>query len=192
MATDESATEPLYNEEALLDTWRKLCRYFSGVRNFTMNPKDAWIHMIRCYVGDITINWKLSYWKKAKALIKPLADAEIDYLRSLTQQRLEFTASLFRTAAVSSVTLPVSFLVLANQLFPKWVREELLSSEDVNNLDIIFLVILLTAISLLYTYMNVLKAREMKTALELEAAGRRLKRGETIVSAGGDATDISL
>lgn len=192
MDTSNAPDEPIHDEEAVLQTWRKLCGCFSGIRYVANRPQDTWPLFKRNYVGDVTISWKLSYWKKAKALLIPLADAEVDYLRSLAQQRLEFAASQFRSWAVMSVSLPVSFLVLANQFSPAWVREEIFNGSTDSIPTPIFVLIILAGANLLYIFLNVVKAREMRTALELEAASRRLRRGETIVSAGGDTTDLSL
>jgi len=184
----------LPHDAAILETWRKLCSCFSGVKYVGGNPKDFWTLTTRPYVADVTHQWKLSYWKKARVLLVPLEDSEIDYLRVLAQQRLETSAANFRAWAVSSVSIPVSALVVANQLFPEWIRAEVFNNDSGNSLsqDSILGLGILLFINLLYIFMNVFKAREMRSALEMIAAERRLKRGETIASAGGDAAELSL
>lgn len=172
--------------------WRKLCGCFSGIKYVANRPKDMWTLIKRRFVGDVLINWNLTYWKKAKAILVSLTDPEIDYLRSLAQQRFESAASQFRLWAVSSVTIPVSIVVILNQLAPEWFRREFLQEPDetIFGLYVVFLTVAI--VNLFYIFLNSLKAREMRMALELEAADRRFMRGETFVSAGGDTSDLSL
>ena len=192
--SETESSEYLPYDAPILDTWRKLCNCFSAVKYIGGHPKDFWGLSTRPFAADVTRQWKLSYWKKARDLLAPLQDSEIDYLRVLSQQRLESSAAHFRAWAVFSVSMPVSALVVANQLFPEWVKAEIFNRDggDSFSQDGLFGLGIFLAINLLYIFINVFKAREMRSALEMIAADRRLKRGQTITNAGGDITELSL
>lgn len=176
-------------EEAAVDldaTWRQASKLFSGMR-FGFSPPNEWWALCRRLYGDtITSSRTLDHWRKLAALVKPLDDAQVDYLRVLAQQRFEFSAAAFRVNAVASVTLPVSGALLVNQLAPGRVQEFI--ADDTLFWTVLALGLLL---NLSYIFGNVFKARELRMALELLAADRRLARGETLASAGGDTSDVS-
>ena len=74
------------------------------------------------------------------------------------------------------------------------MESEIFNDQDSTSLSqngLLFIGVLL-GLNLGYMFLNVFKAREMRSALELTAADRRLMRRETIVSAGGDAVDLSI
>ncbi len=168
--------------EAVQADWRELRRAFSGFRSRT-NLRDVFIFARRRFLGDVTLNQKLSYWRKAKDVMARLTDPEVDYLRTLAQQRLDLTGSLFRGWAVLSLTLPISALVIANQLAPDWLRREVFDDADRFSNGVLTGYAVLVVMNLIQIYLNLFKAREMATALELEAAERRLRRGELSPSA---------
>ena len=179
-------------DEDLLPIWKEIRRAFTGPRAvfytlFISNWSSR--SMMRSYGDSISNSFKLPYWKRFNKIVAPLTDADVDYLRVLAQQQFEFVAASFRMNAVIMVTFPVTAAVLINQLLPGSVVRHFGDGASLNSILIIGVFFLL-AIGLLFA--GVYRAREMRMALEIEAAKRRLARGETIASAGGDAQDISI
>ncbi|MEL7454543.1 MAG: hypothetical protein AAGJ50_14340, partial [Pseudomonadota bacterium] len=162
---------------------------------------SSWRNLRRQYSDPISASLEYDHWQGLRALCRPLSDADVDYLRVLAQQKLEYSAALFRFNAVVYVTLPVSALVVINQLAPEWI-DQLVSffavDEEDDEADRLLLFInytiaaLATVGGIALLFNNVYKARELRMALEIEAGRRRLIRGEHIASAGGDTTDLSL
>lgn len=175
----------------LLQVWRSIRRIFTGWRSvfYTLFANWSMRSMARSYGDAITNSLKLPYWQRFEKIIAPLSDADVDFLRVLAQQQFEFVAASFRMNAVIMVTVPVTAAVLFNQIFPGSIVtyfEEQGSSNPIYIVGAFFIL----AIGLLFA--GVYRAREMRMALEIEAAKRRLARGETIASAGGDAQDLSI
>lgn len=193
--SDQPATvEHLDSErhEELLVVWQSLRKIFAGWRNNLLalfDPRQS-MGLVRRSLGDaISASFRLPYWDKFNATVAPLSDPEIDYLRVLAQQQFELAAASFRFNAVTSVTVPASAAVLINQFAPGQIAKAYDGPSDFWILAIVALFIF-GALSLLFS--GVYRSRELRMALEIEAAKRRLKRGETLSSAGGDAQDLSL
>lgn len=189
---DDAAAEAPQRHVELMKVWRDVRRAFTGIRAvlytlFVSNWSTR--AMMRSYGDAISNSFRLPYWKRFDKIVAPLSDADVDYLRVLAQQQFEFVAASFRMNAVIMVTFPVTGAILINQLFPGSVVNYFEEAASVNAVLIIACFFLI-AIGLLFA--GVYRAREMRMALEIEAAKRRLARGETIASAGGDAQDISI
>ena len=176
--TAASAPEPVISEEDAREAnamrvWREASKLFSGLRYGLSTPWDAWFQTRRQFGDTVTTSRQLRYWKKLKTLTDTLSDAELEYVRFLALQRFEFAAAIFRVNAVTSITLPITAAVVANQLYPGVVQKFLEEDSLILVGLFLLLVVLLAAV-----FGNVFKARELKMALELEAARRRLRRGD--------------
>lgn len=170
---EPGACEEDARETKTTHAWREANVLFSPMRYGISNPFHAWIQTRRQAGDTITSSKKLRYWKKLKTLTDKLGDAELDYIRLLAQKRFEFSAALFRVNAVSSVRLPITAAVVANQLYPGFVQRFIADSPVVLTVLFLFFLILPAVV-----FGNVFKARELRMALELEAGRRRLHRGE--------------
>lgn len=188
---EKTETEVLRHEE-LMAAWKDVRRAFTGSKAifYTLFISNWSLRsMMRSYGDTISNSFRLPYWKRFDEVVRPLSDPDVDYLRVLAQQQFEFVAASFRMNAVIMVTFPVTAAVLFNQLVPGSVVRYFEDEMSINSVLIIAF-FFLVAIGLLFA--GVYRAREMRMALEIEAAKRRLARGETIASAGGDAQDISI
>ena len=175
------------SETNAMRVWREASKLFSGLRYGLSNPLDGWFQTRRQLGDTITSSKKLKYWRKLRTLTDTLNDAELEYIRFLSQQRLEFTSAIFRMNAVMSVTLPISAAVVANQLYPGVVQDFIADSPII--LTVVFAMFLVT-IGLVFG--NVFKARELRMALELEAARRRLLNGDASEHAGSPASEFDF
>ena len=190
--------------EDLLLIWQEIHKTFCGWRGQiwrTVNGSDRALKRRARYSDGISVHMKYAHWQALFEICSPLSDAELDYLRVLAQQHFEFSAAMFRFNAVAFITLPISALVVINQLAPGWLSrflKDTLGIFTTNQAGMIGsltgygigLVSLLIGVALLFN--RVYKARELRMALEIEAGRRRLLRGETLTSAGGDASDLQL
>ena len=191
-------------DKDLLVVWTRIHKVFCGWRGQLYRnlwKSSGWLNYKRNYMDPISASLQFDYWKQLREICEPLSDVDIDYLRVLAQQKFEFSAAMFRINAVMYITVPVSALVVINQVAPKWIKiaYDFLRDDAVtkNGIDWVLLftyagaaLSILLGIAVLFN--GVYKARELRMALELEAARRRLLRGETIASAGGDTADVSL
>ena len=160
-------------EANAMRVWREASKLFSGMRYGISDPVDGWFQTRRQFGDTVTSSRKLRYWKKLKTLTDTLSDSELEYVRFLAHQRFEFAAAVFRKNAVASVTLPITAAVVANQLYPGIVQAFLANSPIFLTISFVGLLIVLAVV-----FGNVFKARELRMALELEAARRRLRRGD--------------
>ncbi len=160
-------------EQKVMTVWRSASRLFSGLRYGVSGLKDTWFQTRRQFGDTITSSYKLQYWQKLRLLTDTLDDHELEYLRVLANKRFDFTAAIFRVNAITSITIPVTAAVVVNQIYPGSVQNWI--EDDSLTLVIGFLILL---IMLIKVFGNVFKARELKMALDLEAARRRLHREE--------------
>lgn len=164
-------------EQEVMAIWKQASRLFSGLRYGVSSLKDTWYQTRRQFGDTITSSHKLSYWQKLRVLTDTLEDQELEYLRTLAVKRFEFSAAIFRINAITSITIPVTTAVVINQVYPGSVQSWI---EDDSLVLLIGFFILL--IMLIKVFGNVFKARELRIALDLESARRRLHRGEPSAS----------
>ena len=174
-------------EANAMRVWRKANKLFSAAKYGFSMPRDAWFQSRRQFGDTITSSVELGYWKKLKALTDTLSDSELEYVRFLSHQRFEFAAAIFRMNAVASVTLPITAAVVANQLYPGIVQSYIADSPVLLTLAFIGLLIILAVV-----FGNVFKARELRMALELEAARRRLRRGDEAAGLAAMSSEFDL
>ena len=187
-APSENAQDDVIDHESnAMRVWREASRLFSGVRYGISNPLDGWFQTRRQFGDTITSSKKLRYWRKLRTLTDTLNDSELEYVRFLAQQRFEFAAAIFRMNAVMSVTLPLTAAVVANQLYPGLVQKFIEDTPIGLTITFVFFLVLLTIV-----FGNVFKARELRMALELEAARRRLLKGETSEHTGSPASEFDF
>jgi len=185
--SDNTPVEIADLESNAMRVWREASRLFSGVRYGISNPLDGWFQTRRQFGDTITSSKKLRYWRKLRTLTDTLNDSELEYVRFLAQQRFEFAAAIFRMNAVMSVTLPLTAAVVANQLYPGLVQKFIEDTPIGLTITFVFFLVLLTIV-----FGNVFKARELRMALELEAARRRLLKGETSEHTGSPASEFDF
>ena len=191
-AETEPVLEPPFSQEDeheanAMRVWSEASKLFSGMRYGSSNPVDAWFQSRRQFGDAVTSSKKLRYWKKLKTLTDTLNDAELEYIRLLSHQRFEFSAAIFRMNAITSVTLPVTAAVVANQLYPGIVQTFIAESTVITALGILTLLIIVAV-----GFGNVFKARELRMALELEVARRRLRRGEVNSASEAGTSEFDL
>ena len=157
--------------------WKQASRLFSGLRYGISSLKDTWYQTRRQFGDTITSSHKLSYWQKLRALTDTLDDQELEYLRTLAVKRFEFSAAIFRINAITSITIPVTTAVVINKVYPgsvqSWIEDDSL---------VLLVGFFIMLIMLIKVFGNVFKARELRIALDLESARRRLHRGEASAS----------
>jgi len=176
---EDPSTPPISKDAArearVMSVWREANKLFSGMRYGFSHPRDMWLQTRRQFGDTITSSREMRSWTKLKAVTDTLDDVELDYLRTLANQRFEFSAARFRINAITSVTIPISAAVVANQIWPGSVQQ--IIKEDQITLTVLFVLLLLI---LGAVFGNVFKARELRMALDVEAARRRLHRGELL------------
>lgn len=168
-----SPSDEELRESKVMAVWKDASRLFSGLRYGISNPIDTWFQTRRQFGDTITSSHKLRYWQKLRALTDTLDDVEVEYLHTLATKRYEFSGAIFRMNAITSITIPVTAAVVSNQIYPGIVQK-LLAEDSLILMGI--LLILLTMLVMVFG--NVFKARELRMALDLEVARRRLHRGD--------------
>lgn len=175
------------SEANAMRVWREANRLFSGMRYGISNPIDGWYQTRRQFGDTVTSSQKLRYWRKLKTLTDTLSDPELEYVRFLSLQRFEFAAAVFRKNAVASVTLPITAAVVANQIYPGIVQGIIANSPVFLTISFVVLLVVLAVV-----FGNVFKARELRMALEVEAARRRLLRGDVTSGSAPNSSEFDL
>lgn len=164
----ETKTEPTAD-----DVWDEATRLFSNLRG--MRPRSSWLTGLSVGAGQGRLK-RLTESRPAQTLMPKLIalpDSGFSLFRSYAQVNLEQSQAAVRLSLIANITIPVGFLVLANQFFPGIVRQlvEYVGADAM-------LLGLASAGSLLflaiwYCYSGVFQARNLEHLTVIAAAKRR-------------------
>ncbi len=152
--------------------WAEATSLFSNVRG--MRPRRSWFTGLSVGAGRHRLE-RLTRSKAAGKLmprILALPDAEFAVFRTYVQVNFEQAQSAMRLTLIANITIPVGFLVIANQFFPGLVQDFI----DFTSLDAT-LIALGTAgaalcLAIWYCYAGVFQARDLAHLTAIAAAKR--------------------
>lgn len=154
--------------------WNEATELFSNFK--AMRPRSSWLTGLSVSAGRGRLE-RLKTSKPAKALLPKLdalPDDEFSVFRSYAQVNLEQAESAVRLSLVANITIPLGFLVVANQFFPGIVR----SLVDYTGADAMLLGLVsagtLLFIAIWYCYAGVFQARAIDHLTTIAAARRGL------------------
>ena len=152
--------------------WAEVSALFSNVRG--MRPRKSWFTGLSVGAGRHRLE-RLTASKAARTImprIEALSDSGFALFQTYVRVNFEQAQAAMRLTLIANITIPVGFLVIANQFFPGLVQDFI----DFTSLDAT-LIALGTAgaalcLAIWYCYAGVFQARDLSHLTAIAAAKR--------------------